>query len=138
MKVKYKNNTDKLIYLGLPGIFLLIGYLLDNMILTALGIIFTVSVSSIVFQYIYNYRKGKIVIETANNVLIIRSNGKYDIPLKDINVLEITTNKKGKRKQLEITYVKNGVIKKISLVDLYDMTLEEIQKQIRKEKKKSV
>ena len=138
MKVKYKNNADKLLYLGIPAIFLIIGLLFNMIIATAIGLIFTISISSIVFQYIYNYRKGKIVLEIANNTLLIRSNGKYDIPLKDINVLEISTNKRGRRAQLEITYVEKGAIKKVSLVDLYELSLEDIQKEIRKQKKKSV
>ena len=138
MKIKYKNNSDKLILLGIPGAFLLIGFIFNFIIATVIGLILTISISSIVFQYVYQYRKGKIVLEIANNTLLIRSNGKYDIPLKDINVLEITTNRRGKRKQLEITYVENDQIKKVSLVDLYEKPLEEIQKIIRKQKKKSV
>lgn len=138
MKVKYKNNADKLLYLGVPAIFLIVGLVFNLLIATVLGLIFTISISSVVIQYLNSYRKGKIVLEIVNETLLIRSNGKYDIPLKDINVLEISTNKKGRRKQLDITYVDRDQIKKVSLVDLYELSLEDIQKEIRKHKKKSV
>ena len=105
MKIKYKNNADKLVYLGIPGVFLILGLLLSNIYLTAIGLLLTVSISSVLFQYISGYRKQRVVIEIEDNILKIRSNGKYDIPLKDINVLEVITNKNYKRPRLEITYI---------------------------------
>ncbi len=138
MNIKYKNNTEKLLYLAIPALFSIIGLAIGSLLLAVIGLLLTVSISSIVLQYVIGYYRKKTVITIENKTLKIRTNGKYDIPLNDITNLRQMQNRKGITKQLIITYNKNQQQKKVTLVDLYDRPLDSILKTLKKYPKKRV
>lgn len=138
MEIRYKNNIDKLIFLGFPGILLVVGLVFNFLIATILGLAMTISISTIVFQYMYHYRKRTVVISIKDDTLFIRSNGRFTIDFDSIEKLELKEYGKRKRQSILITFKTKRSSKTITLGDLYDKPLKEIHRKIKKHTRKSV
>ena len=111
MEVKYKNNIDKLVFLGLPGILLIIGLYFDSLFATILGLAMTIAISTIVGQFMYHYRKGNVVISIKKDQLIIRSNKRYIIDYSTITHLELKEYGKKKRQSILLVFKGKGLSK---------------------------
>lgn len=125
MEIRYKNNTDKLVLLGIPMVLIFLSVISGN----SLFILFSISVALVftflLSNYIISYLRKKVVIYTKDKVLYIRSNGKYNIPFQSIDKIYLMNNK------LFIEYSQKSKSQKIYLSDLYDHSLDQIYKKLK-------
>lgn len=131
MEVRYRNNTDKLVYLGIPIVFFILGSITGNFLLIILATTITLAISSVIIPYIVKYYRKTIVISIKNKELNINSNGSYKIPLKSITNVYLRNNGKSNKQVLYIDYVKKDIKRNLYLSDLYDVSLEVILKKLK-------
>ena len=131
MEVRYRNNTDKLVYLGIPIVFFILGSITGNFLLIILATTITLAISSVIIPYIVKYYRKTIVISIKNKELNINSNGSYKIPLKSITNVYLRNNGKSNKQVLYIDYIKKDIKRNLYLSDLYDVSLEVILKKLK-------
>ena len=135
MEVRYRNNTDKLVYLGIPIVFFILGSIVGNFLLIILALTLTIAISSVVIPYIIKYYRKTVVITIKDKTLNISSNGSYKIPLKDITNVYMRNNGKSTKQVLYIDYIKKETNRKLYLSDLYDVSLDVILKKLKNKTK---
>ncbi len=131
MEVRYRNNSDKLVYLGIPVVFLILGSIVGNLLFIILALAFTIALSSVIIPYIIQYYRKTVVIYIKDRTLHIKSNGAFKIPLKNITNVYLTNTGISKKRVLYIEYVKKQTEKRMYLSDLYDTPLDVILKKLK-------
>lgn len=125
MEIRYKNNLDKLVLLGIPMVLIFLSAISQNPLFILFSITVALVITFILASYIIQFLRKKVVIYTKDKTLYIRSNGRYDIPFKSLKKVYLMNNK------LYIEYMTKNKTQKIYISDLYDHSLDQIYKTLK-------